>query len=584
MHFFKKTLVRGTIISLLASAVLVACSSSGPSEPESPGTEPRMRLITTDQYINTLMYVFGSSVRTQGEFSPPERTDGLLANGSAVAGLSSSQLEQFQRAASSVAAQVVNEEHRSYLIPCKPESADAADNACAAEFLAQTGRLLFRRALRDEEINSYVEFAEAGAESLNDFYAGLAAALEGMLISSDFLFVVEMAEPDPDDPDQMRLDAYSLASRLSFFFWDANPDKELLNAAESGELQTKEGRVQAIDRMLASPRLVSGMRAFFDDMFAFDDFNTMSKDPLIYPSFTSVTAVAAREQTLRTVINHLIVDEQDYRDLYTSRSTFISPELAVLYDMPAPTGWTPYTFPEDSLRAGLLTQISFLTLHAHPGRSSPTLRGKALREVLLCQHVPPPPPNVDFASLQNPDLHYPTQRDRVAAHLESPSCAGCHKITDPMGLALENFNGEGRFQETENGVLIDATGNLDGVEFENVVGLGEALRNNPALPSCLVQRLYSYGSGGATGAEENNILAYFNELFEEKGYRLPELLRTMASSDSFSRVTAGWSPDPYEQESEGEQLSDITGQQVLTMAQNTEIDTQAASDFAGEIK
>lgn len=567
MHSLLKTTVRGTAIGLLAAVTLVACS--GPGEPEAPGTEPRMRLITTAQYINSLKYVFGPSVHTQGEFSPAARTDGLLANGAAIAGVNTSQLEQFQRAAASAAAQVVNEEHRDYLIPCKPAAEDAADNACAEKFLSQTGRLLFRRALTDEEIAAYVASAEEGATSLNNFYTGLATALEGMLISPDLLFVVENAEPDPDNPGQLRLDAYSLASRLSYFLWNASPDDKLLTAAESGELQTEEGRARAVDRMLASPRLEAGVRAFFDDMFAFDDFNTLSKDPLIYPAFTSVTADAAREQTLRTVVKHLIDDQKDYRDLYTTRSTFISPELAVLYEMPAPAGWTPYTFPDDSLRAGLLTQISFLTLHSHPGRSSPTLRGAALREVLLCQHVPPPPPNVDFSALSNPDSHYPTQRLRVEAHLETPSCAGCHRITDPMGLALENFNGEGRHQETENGVLIDASGNLDGVEFENVVGLAAALRDNPALPSCLVQRVYSYGSGGPAGAEENLLLTYFNEKFAEEGYRFPDLLRQIALSDAFSRVVAGWTPPPFEEEPDGGEQPDTSEQEILTMTRNT---------------
>lgn len=550
-------LVRRTLVCLLTAATLVGCSESGPREPETQGTEPRMRLITTDQYVNSLMYVFGSSVHTQGEFSPAERTDGLLANGAAIAGVSASLLEQFQRTAASVAAQVVDEAHRNYLIPCKPASEDAADNICATEFLSKTGRLLFGRALSDSEITVYVASAEAGAESLGDFYKGLATALEGMLISPDLLFILENAEPDPETPGRLRLDAYSIASRLSYFFWNASPDAELLDAAESGELQTEDGLARAIDRMLASPRLYSGMQAFFDDMFAFDDFNTLSKDPLIYPTFTSVTAAAAREQTLRTVLNHLIVNEEDYRDLFTTRSTFISPELAVLYDMPAPSGWTPYTFPPDSLRAGLLTHVSFLALHAHPGRSSPTLRGKALRELLLCQHVPPPPPDVDFSVIMNQNSHYPTQRDRVAAHLENPSCAGCHRVTDPTGLSLENFNGEGRFRLTENEVLIDATGNLDGVEFENVVGLGQALRNNSALPSCLVQRLYSYGSGGATGAKDNQILEYFNERFAADGYQLPDLLRTIGSSDSFTRVTDGWSPAPMEQDPNDENNTEL---------------------------
>jgi hypothetical protein len=573
MHLFVMTLVRRTIVYLLVATTLVACSDSGPSEPETQGAQPRMRLITTDQHVNTLMYVFGSSVHTQGEFSPVERKEGLLANGAAVAGVSASLLEQFQRTAASVASQVVDEGHRNYLISCVPASEDTADNVCATEFLSKTGRLLFGRALSDEEVTTYVASAEAGAESLEGFYQGLATALEGMLISPDFLFIVENAEPDPENPGRLRLDAYSIASRLSYFFWNASPDAELLEAAESGELQTKDGLARAVDRMLASPRLDSGMRAFFDDMFAFDEFNTLSKDPLIYPLFTSVTAAAAREQTLRTVINHLIVNEEDYRDLFTTRSSFISPELAVLYDMPAPSGWTPYTFPPDSLRAGLLTQISFLALHAHPGRSSPTLRGKALRELLLCQHVPPPPPDVDFSIMMSLDAHYPTQRDRVRAHLENPSCAGCHRVTDPPGLSLENFNGEGRLRLTENDVLIDATGDLDGIEFENVVGLGQALRNNSALPACFVQRLYSYGSGGPTSAQDNKILEYFNERFADGGYRLPNLLRTIGLSESFTRVTDGWNPVSMEQAPNNE---NITEQHIDTITHNFDPKAQSA--------
>lgn len=573
MHNNIIVFVRRAMAFFMVATALVGCSESGPSEPDNQGTEPRMRLITTSQYVNTLQYVFGSSVHTQGEFSPAERTEGLLANGADVAGVSASLLEQFQRTASSVAEQVVDEAHRHYLISCKPAATDAADDACATEFLSKTGRLLFRRPLSADEISVYVASAEAGAENLKDFYQGLATALEGMLISPDFLFIVENAEPDPDNAGKLRLDAYSLASRLSYFFWNAGPDAELLDAAESGALQTEDGLTQAVDRMLTSPRLDSGMRAFFDDMFAFDDFNTLSKDPLIYPTFTSVTATAAREQTLRTVIDHLVTNEKDYRDLFTTRSTFITPELAVVYDMPAPSGWTPYTFPDDSLRAGLLTHVSFLALHAHPGRSSPTLRGKALRELLLCQHVPPPPPNVDFSIIMNPDAHYPTQRDRVRAHLENPSCAGCHRVTDPTGLSLENFNGAGRLQLTENDVVIDATGDLDGVPFENVVGLGQALRDNTALPACLVQRLYSYGSGGATAAKDNQLLEYFNERFATGGYKLPNLLRTIGLSDSFKRVTDGWSPAPMEREANAE---DSSGRQIKASAQNIEQESKSA--------
>jgi len=527
-------LASGTF-GLLLALVLVGCS---PGEPESPGTEPRVRLITTDQYVNSLRYVFGTGIETRVEFPPFQRTDGLLSNSAALAGISSSQLEQFQGAAASVASQVIDPANRDFLIPCTPTDEGSANNDCAAEFLSKTGRLLYKRPLTDAELAQFVESAAAGADRLGNFYAGLEVALEGMLLGPEVLFIVDRVEPDPENPGQLRLDAYSLASRLSYFLWNAGPDVKLLDAAASGELQTRDGRARAVDRMLASPRLVDGMRAFFDDMFGFSSFRTVAKDPSIYPQFQNTTAVAAREQTLRTVVNHLITEQESYLELYTTRSTFMTPALAILDGVATPPGWVPYTVPADSHRAGLLTQVSFLSLHAHPGRGSPTLRGKALREMLLCQVVPTPPPNVDFSIVNNPDSRYPTQRDRVMAHNENPSCAGCHRIMDPIGLGLENFDGAGSFRATENGVQIDASGNLDGVEFDDAVGLAQALHDNPALPRCLVQRIFDYGVGGpATGEDQHReFLAYVNEAFAADGYRLHDLLRRIALSDTFSRI------------------------------------------------
>jgi hypothetical protein len=415
---------------------------------------------------------------------------------------------------------------------------EAADKACAAEFLEEAGRLLYRRPLSEVQVDEAARKASDAADRLEDFYAGLAIALEGMLISPEMLFIVETSEADPAHPGQQRLDSYSLASRLSFFLWNAGPDAALIGAAENGALRTANGRADVVNVMLASPRLASGMRAFFDDMFAFDDFDTLAKDPLVYPSFTGVTVADAREQTLRTVIDHLVDKNKDYRDLYTTRSTFISPALAALYQLPAPPGWTPYEFPEGSSREGLLTQISFLAVHSHPGRSSPTLRGKALRELLLCQPVPRPPPDVDFSLVSNPSSSYPTQRDRVNAHLENPVCAGCHKITDPMGLALEAFDGAGRYRETEKGNLIDTSGSLDGTAFTEITGLSQALRDHPALSSCLVERIYSYGSGGASEPSDRPLLKHFTKHFEMQGYKLAGLLRAIALSNAFLTVSA----------------------------------------------
>jgi len=483
-----------------------------------------------------LQHVFGPGIELEVAFPPVARTEGLLANSAAIAGISSAHVQDLQAVAASVASQVIDIKNRNHIISCRPESAEGPDDACAREFLSRTGEFLFRRALTDEEVAVHVEKARATAEQFEDFYTGIELALEGMLLNPEVIFVVEGSEPDPDNPGKLRLDGYSLATRLSLFLWNAGPDEQLLAAAKSGALQAEGGIEKAVDRMLASPRLVDGVRAFFDDMLAFDEFKTLSKDATIYPDFTSVTASDAREQTLRTIVDHTLVKDADYRDLFTSRETFMSPALAIVYGVPAAPTWARYTFEEDSPRAGLLTHASFLALHSHPGRSSVTLRGMALREILLCQTVPEPPPGIDFSVVSNPDSAYPTQRQRVAAHLETPSCAGCHRITDPIGLSLERFDGAGGYRLTENGATIDASGGLDGFEFDTAVGLGEALRQNPELPRCLVQRVYSYGTGGPPAIEARPVLDYFNEQFAAEGYRLRQLMRSIALSNVFSRI------------------------------------------------
>jgi hypothetical protein len=520
----------------------VASAGHAPVAKEPDGASPkRLRILSSDQYLNTLAYIFGEDVKVQTNFAPLPRTDGLLEIGAATAGITDAQVEQYARIAGTVATEATDRKHREFLIDCKPANEKAADRACAARFLATVGRLLYRRPLTDALLNEAVDKAGETADRLKDFYAGLQVALEGMLISPRVLLVADKSEPDPNRPGHERLDAYSLASRLSLFLWNAAPDDELLKAAESGELQTPKGRARVVDRMLASPRLEAGVRAFFDDMFGFDQFATLAKDPMIYPSFTGVMALDAREQTLRTIVDQLLTKKGDYRDLYTTRETFLSPMLGGLYGVPA-SGWVRYEVPANSPRVGLLTQVSFLALHSHPGRSSPTLRGKALRELVLCEPVPSPPANVDFSALNNPDPNIKTQRDRLALHRKNPVCAGCHKITDPIGLALEHFDGSGQYRETEKGAPIDASGSLDNKDFADAAQLGQVLHDTPALTSCLVKRVYSYATGGPTSAEDNATLAYFDQRFAAQGYRLPDLMRAIALSEAFASVREETAP------------------------------------------
>jgi hypothetical protein len=166
------------------------------------------------------------------------------------------------------------------------------------------------------------------------------------------------------------------------------------------------------------------------------------------------------------------------------------------------------------------------------------LRGKAIREIFLCQHVPDPPADVDFTGIDdvsNPAM--PTARDRLVAHRTQPACEGCHILMDPLGLTLENFDGLGIFRTKENATLIDVSGSLDGREFIAAAGLGQALHDHAQTPRCLVDKLYRSAVGRATTAPEQPFLDYLNQSFADTGYRVPDLIRTLVTSPAFFAVT-----------------------------------------------
>lgn len=534
-------------IVVLATAAILGMSRVQ-ADPVGPARLVGMRRITQEQYLQIVADVFGKSIRIGGRFEPDKRDAGLIAVGASQVSVTASGFEQYDDMARSIAGQVVDEQHRSVMLPCAPADAHAADNACAGKFLGSVGRTLYRRPLTQRELSDELEIASNVTARLHDFYAGLSSALAGMLESAQFLFRQERATPDTAQPAYLELDTYSKATRLSFLLWNSAPDPLLLDAAARGELDTPSGISHQVDRMLASPRLEAGVRAFFADMLGFSAFDGLAKDPVLYPKFSARVAADAQEQTLRTIVDLLLTRHGDYRDLFTSRETFLTPLLGAVYKLPVttpddlPDAWVHYDYPKDADQAGILTEASFVALHSQPGRSSPTVRGRALREILLCQKVPDPPGNVNFALVQDTNNPaFKTARQRLTAHRSEPTCAGCHKIMDPIGLGLENFDTTGAFRADENGAPIDASGELDGIKFTNASELGKAIHDNPATPACLVNRLYEYAVGRTLSKEETAWMhADLAKAFAGGGYEIKVLLRRIATSEEFYRVS---SPD-----------------------------------------
>ena len=521
----------GTLAVL--GAALLGTAGHGADHVASVGV-PAARLITEDQYVNTLKVVFGPGLKLAPRFAPIPRVQGLVAVGSSHATMTAGALDQFDNAARLVADQVTGRENRDFLITCRPKSNTAADDACAQETLTRIGRVLFRRPLTTAETKAYVKAANQNAESIHDFYRGLAVSMSAMFIAPDFLYV---PQPTQTVRGKTTLTAYGKAARLSLLLWNSYPDDALLNAAESGALNTPKGLQAQVERMVASPRLQAGVRNFFDDMLVFENFETLSKDATTFPTFTYKVSVDAREQTLRTVAA-IVRDDADFRDIFTTRKTFLTNDLGSIYGVriDKPDEWVPYEFPANDPHAGILTHVSFTALYAQPGRTSPTRRGKAIREIFLCQKVPDPPANVDFSKLTNPDPSLKTSRDRLEAHRSNPVCAGCHKITDPMGLGMENFDGAGFYRAEEQKAPIDARGDLEGVQFSDAVGLSKALHDSPKATSCLTQRMLGYALGRPLDSNDEALVKSLNEDFINSGYRVRHLMQTIAINDAFYNV------------------------------------------------
>lgn len=539
----KKT---GIMCALALGAGLLGATAVLPSQPspawaqQAPAAAPikvSVRRISESQYRHTIADVFGPDIAINARFEPDKRENGLLALGSANLSLTSSGFEQYFSMASAIADQVMAPERREQTVGCAPADAKKADAKCARAFITRTGEVLFRRPLREDEIATRVDVANRGADGARDFHAGLKLSLTSLLMSPEFLFRIEMAEPDPANTRGFRLDAYSKASRLAYMLWDTAPDADLLATAKSGAIHDPAVLKAQLVRMTQSPRFEAGARAFFVDMLQLDGFDNMIKDPATYPKFNQSVADSAREQTLRTTVDLLVTKKRDYRELFTSNETFINRSLAAVYKVPFASAeeWAPYTFPASSERAGILTQVSFLSLFAHPASSSPTRRGVKMHEIFMCEPTPDPPADVDFSKVQA--LANGTVRVRLLDHMENTGCTACHRRSDPPGLALEHFDGLGQLRKTENGALIDVSATMGEKTFTGAPGLADYLKDDKRIPACLVRNVYAYGTGHTPDERDEDYLADQADAFAAGGYRLPALMSQIISSPEFFKVS-----------------------------------------------
>ncbi len=513
--------------------LLAACDGDNPAvkdvhePPAVPGPAP-LRRLTDTQYRSAIATLIGPDVPI-GNLEPDVAFDGFLSVGAGISTLSSLGVEQYETAAIDAAGFAVDEAHRTKVVPCTP--AATIDDACATKALEPFARQAWRRPATEAELGTLVDIAGQGADTLGDFHLGLAWGLTAVLQSPNFLYRAEFP-----GPDGRTFDDFSMASRLAFLLWSDLPDNELLDAAEEGLLTTDAGVAEQVDRMLADPKAVHGLRNFFDELFELVQLEDLTQDPTLYPHMGEDVGPAAREETL-IFLSWWVTSGNDWRDIVTTNETFVDRKIASIYQIPAPEreGFGHVLLAEEGGRRGLLGHASFLALNAHPTSTSATLRGKYVRNKLLCQDIPPPPADVD-TSIPPASGEAPTLRDRVAEHLSDPFCAGCHELTDPIGLALENFDALGAWRPTDGGYTIDASGDLDGIAFADAWELGDAVRAHEDFATCIVEQVATYGLGRSPLNQEDPTIDWLEGRFPADDHDVTELFRRFATSEAFRTV------------------------------------------------
>ncbi len=502
-------------------------------EPTPQPSPPSLRRLTISQYRNVILDTFGDGLLVPTNLEPDVETEGFKSLGAGISSISPVGVERYESASYSIAEQIVAEPDRlAYWFAC--ELTVSPSQACIYNGIDSLSLELWRKPVSDDQrqrLNGLYDVISGQTDSLT----GVEYILAALLQSPHFLYRTEVNLESVTDESLSihQLDAWSLASRLSFFLWNSTPDAELLDLAESGELLDLTVLESQVDRMMLDPKFDNGIRNFFDEFLHLYKLDSITKDPLVFTHASPDLYASAKEETFLT-IEYILDNDLDFRELLTTQTSFVDRRLASLYGIPAPLsdGFGEVTLTKQNGRRGLLTQASMLNLHAHATASSPTLRGVFIRKTLLCQPIPPPPANVD-TSIPAATEEAPTMRERLEQHFEDPSCAGCHKMMDLVGLGLENFDGIGQWRDLENNAPIDPSGNIDGATFIDAWEMGAVVSEHERLGPCLSNHLYSYALGHRmTDAEEAHQDWLVEHLFYNN-WSFTSLVRTLVLSESF---------------------------------------------------
>lgn len=534
-------------ISLLAAAGCVGVIGEPPderqlaSDPSFVPAEATLHRLTQPQLQNAWLDLLGKPLVMPSDLPADDVLYGFSSIAAAKSTISILDAEKLETATYQVLNQVFADPlRRDAWIGC---SVTSTGDACVRSFMESFASRAWRRPVTSSEITALLAVADTVSADLSDPAQGVKFALAAVLQSPSFLFRVEIGEKSPLG---YRYTNWEMASRLSFLLWDAPPDDDLRQAAAKGELTSADNVRLHAQRMLDDPRARASLTRFFRDFMNLGKLNALDKQPDKFPQLTATLGPSMRIELERMFEENVFEKQGDFRELFTTRDTYVNEDLARVYGIEGITGpdWTPVTLPDDGTRAGILTTPGFLALNAHKTQTSPTHRGRFVRLNLLCQDIPPPPPGIN-TTLPEPDPNKPTTlRQRLDAHRTSPECAGCHGKMDPIGFAFEHYDAIGAYRDTdESNLPIDSVSDIDGAAVGDALDVGELVAALPEAGACIARRFYEHAGAHLAATGDDRSVEQVVSHFVGSNYTFKELVIALVSNDGyrFAGVPAGLS-------------------------------------------
>jgi hypothetical protein len=425
------------------------------------------------------------------------------------------------------------ESHRR-VIPSQPSNEN--DDSVAQRYIAEFASRAFRRPVREEEVDRIAKLYRLVRADGGTFNEGMRLAVQAILTSPHFLFRWEL-DSAHSVPDGIRnLNAYEIASRLSYFLWSSMPDDELFALAMDGSLREQNVIREQVRRMLADPRSDALVRNFAGQWLQVRNLETIKPDAETFPDFDDSLRHSMAEETY-LFFNAVLRENRSALELIDSDFTFLNERLAKHYGFNLEVEGDRFqkiALPGDSNRGGVLGHAGILTLTSSPTRTSPVNRGKWVLEQILGTPPPPPPPDVPELEVSKEAVATTSLRDRMRLHRESPDCAGCHAKMDPIGFALENYDGIGRWRDFDGRFPIDPAGTLaDGTDVSGPQSLKKLLRARPEFVNSLIEKMLTYALGRGMEFSDHREIERIRDKTLQKGFKLSEIVTEIACSAPF---------------------------------------------------